>query len=86
MNTPIVLILTTVYNRKKYIGACIESVLASIYKDWELIIVDDQSNDNSVAIAQKYEEKDARIKVYINETNLGDYPNRNQAASYAQGK
>jgi glycosyltransferase involved in cell wall biosynthesis len=86
MNTPIVSILTTVYNREKYIEACIESVLASTYKDWELIIVDDQSNDNSVAIAQKYAEKDSHIKVYVNETNLGDYHNRNQAASYAQGK
>ena len=79
-------ILTTVYNREKYLAACIESVLASSYQDWELIIVDDVSNDTSVAIAQRYEQKDARIKVYVNDKNLGDYPNRNKAASYAKGK
>jgi len=83
---PFVSILTTVYNREKYIAACIESVLASTFQDWELIIVDDQSKDSSLSIARMYEAKDARIKVYLNETNLGDYPNRNQAASYATGK
>ena len=51
MNNPIASILTTVYNREKYIAACIDSVLASSYQDWELIIVDDVSSDTSVAIA-----------------------------------
>ena len=82
---PKVSILTTVYNREKYLAACIESLLASSYQDWELIIVDDVSKDASVAIAKSYEQKDARIKVYVNQTNLGDYPNRNKAASYAKG-
>ena len=83
---PIVSILTTVYNREKYLAACIDSVLASSYQNWELIIVDDVSSDGSVSIAQRYEKKDARIKVYVNDKNLGDYPNRNKAASYAKGK
>ena len=86
MSKPIVSVLTTVYNREKYLAACIDSVLASSYQDWELIIVDDVSTDTSVAIAKTYEQKDTRIKVYINDKNLGDYPNRNKAASYAKGK
>ena len=85
MTSSKVSILTTVYNREKYLAACIDSVLASSYQDWELIIVDDVSTDTSVAIAKNYEKKDARIKVYVNQTNLGDYPNRNKAASYAKG-
>tara|TARA_B110000977_G_C11023711_1_gene472336 strand:- start:488 stop:1351 length:864 start_codon:yes stop_codon:yes gene_type:complete len=85
MNNPKVSILTTVYNREKYIAACIESVLASTYQDWEMIIVDDQSTDASVAIAKEYAAQDSRISVYVNTTNLGDYPNRNKAASYATG-
>ena len=83
---PTVSILTTVYNREKYLADCIESVLASSYQDWELIIVDDQSTDASVAIAERYAAQDQRIHVYVNEQNLGDYPNRNQAAAYAKGK
>ena len=64
-------ILTTVYNREKYLAACIDSVLASSYQDWELIIVDDMSTDTSVAIAKRYEKKDARIKVYVRPNQFG---------------
>ncbi len=84
--TPLVSVLMTVYNREQYVAEAIESVIASNYKVWELIIVDDQSADNSVNIARVYAEKDPRISVYVNEKNLGDYPNRNRAASYAKGK
>jgi len=83
---PLVSILMTAYNREKYIGEAIESVLASSYKNFELIIVDDCSKDSTVTIARHYESTDARVKVYVNEKNLGDYPNRNQAASLASGK
>jgi glycosyltransferase involved in cell wall biosynthesis len=86
MSVPIISVLMTAYNQEKYISEAIESVLASTFKDFELIIVDDCSKDNTVEIARKYEELDSRIKVYINEDNLGDYPNRNKAASYAIGK
>ncbi len=75
----------TAYNRQKYIADAIESVLASTYRNLELIIVDDCSKDNTVAIARQYASKDSRVSVYVNEKNLGDYPNRNQAASYAKG-
>ena len=81
MNYPLVSVLITSYNREKYIGDAIQSVLDSTYKNFELIIVDDMSTDNSVGIAKSFEKKDNRIKVYINEANLGDYPNRNKAAS-----
>lgn len=86
MNNPLVSVLMTVYNREKYIAEAIESVINSSYQNWELIIVDDQSKDRSVEIARHYVQKDERIRLYINEVNLGDYPNRNRAASYAKGK
>lgn len=83
---PLVSVLMTVYNREKYVAQAIESVIKSTYKNWELIIVDDGSKDASVKIARSYEAQDNRIKVYVNEKNLGDYHNRNKAASYAKGK
>jgi glycosyltransferase involved in cell wall biosynthesis len=83
---PLVSILMTAYNREKYIAEAIESVLASTYKNFELIIVDDCSKDKTVEVAKSYEAIDCRVKVYVNEKNLGDYPNRNKAASYARGK
>jgi glycosyltransferase involved in cell wall biosynthesis len=86
MSQPLVSVLMTVYNREKYIAQAIESVLASSYQNFELVIVDDCSNDHSVEIARSFATKDARIRIYSNEKNLGDYPNRNVAASYAKGK
>ncbi|MEO6731321.1 MAG: glycosyltransferase family A protein [Ferruginibacter sp.] len=85
-NAPLVSVLMTAYNREKYIAEAIESVLASTCTNFELIIADDCSTDHTLAIAKKYEAIDARIKVFVNEKNLGDYPNRNRAASYAKGK
>ncbi|NJO90220.1 MAG: glycosyltransferase family 2 protein [Chloroflexia bacterium] len=51
-NNPLVSVLMTVYNREKYIAEAIESVINSTYQNWELIIVDDQSKDNSVDMAK----------------------------------
>lgn len=86
MDQPLVSVLMTAYNREKYIASAIESLLGSSYTDFELIIVDDNSADQTVSIAREYEMKDSRVRVYINDTNLGDYPNRNKAAGYAKGK
>jgi glycosyltransferase involved in cell wall biosynthesis len=86
MSQPVLVsVLMTAYNRQAFIAEAIESVLASTYLHFELIIVDDGSKDDTVSIAQSYAAKDQRIKVYINEQNLGDYKNRNKAASYAKG-
>jgi glycosyltransferase involved in cell wall biosynthesis len=76
----------TSYNREKYIADAIESVLASTYINFELIIVDDCSTDKTVEIAKSYEGKDSRVKVFVNETNLTQFGNRNKAASYAKGE
>ncbi|CAN5338639.1 hypothetical protein BH11BAC5_BH11BAC5_30170 [soil metagenome] len=84
--TPLLSVLMTAYNRELYIAEAIESVLNSTCKNFELIIVDDRSNDDTVKIAAAYAAKDLRIKIYLNEKNLGDYANRNKAASYATGK
>jgi glycosyltransferase involved in cell wall biosynthesis len=86
MNQPLVSILMTAYNRENFIGEAIQSVLASSYSNFELIIVDDGSHDRTVEIARRYAGDDSRIQVHCNETNLGDYLNRNKAASYAKGK
>ena len=85
MSAPLISVLTTAYNREKYIAQAIESVLASSFKDFELIIVDDCSKDHTVEIARRYT-SDPRVQVHVNEKNLGDYPNRNRAASLAKGQ
>ena len=86
MKEPLISVLITAYNRENYIAEAIESVLASTLSDFELIIVDDCSTDNTVAICKQYERSDNRVAVYLNEKNLGDYANRNRAAALAKGK
>ncbi len=83
---PLVSVLMTCYNREDYIVDAVESVLYSSFQDFELIISDDGSTDRTVEIIRGYESRDPRVKVFVNEKNLGDYFNRNKAASYAKGK
>jgi glycosyltransferase involved in cell wall biosynthesis len=83
---PLVSVIMTAYNREKYIGQAIQSVLSSTYQNFELIVVDDRSKDDTLAIANKFMKGDSRIRVFENGENLGDYPNRNRAASYAKGR
>ena len=82
---PLISILMTSYNREKYIAEAIESVLASTYKNFELIIVDDGSSDTTVQIIKQYQTNDTRIELFVNPQNLGDYLNRNLAVFYAKG-
>ena len=86
MSQPKVSILTTCYNRAHFLEETIKSVLAQTFEDFEYIIVDDCSTDGSIEIANRFANIDHRIKVYKNEVNLGDYPNRNRAASHATGE
>lgn len=79
-------VLTTCFNREDYLPLAIESVLSSTFTDFEYIIVDDGSADGTFEVAKSYEKKDDRIKAFTNGKNLGDYINRNKAASYATGK
>ena len=83
---PLVSVLMTSFNRENYIAFSIKSVLDSSFKDFELIILDDASTDNTFKIANSFAEFDNRIRLYRNENNLGDYPNRNKVASFAIGK
>ncbi|MDP3919971.1 MAG: glycosyltransferase family A protein [Candidatus Omnitrophota bacterium] len=84
MREPVISVLLTVYNREKFLPAAIESVLAQTYLDFELIIVDDGSEDRSLEVARQYE-SDSRVRIYSNEKNIGQFPNRNYAATLAKG-
>lgn len=79
-------IITPTYNCAKYIGETIESVINQSYKDWEMIIVDDCSKDDTKNIVQKYIEKDERIKYIRLEENSGAAIARNKAMELATGK
>jgi glycosyltransferase involved in cell wall biosynthesis len=83
--TPSVSVLLTAFNRERYVAAAIESVLAQTYSDFELIVCDDRSTDRTAEIAESYARRDDRIRVVVNERNLGQFENRRRAASIARG-
>lgn len=84
MDAKLVTIVTITYNSSKFIRQAIESVLAQSYSNFEYLISDDCSTDNTWEIIQDY--KDPRIRAWRNETNLGEYPNRNLTLSKATGE
>lgn len=82
---PLVSIVTPAYKAEPYIGQAIESVLAQTMPDWELIIVDDCSPDNTAQVVERYLD-DPRIKLLHNEQNMGASVARNRALEVAQGE
>ena len=60
-------IIIPVYQCKKIVSNIIEDILMQTYKDYEVLLVDDGSTDGSVRVCQKYEKKDSRIRVILNE-------------------
>lgn len=83
-NCPLVSIITPVYNSEKYIGETIESVLNQTYQNWEMLIVDDCSSDNTAEVMKRY--SDPRIKYFRLKENSGAAMARNYALEKAEGR
>ena len=73
------------YNQGEYIAECLGSVIEQTFTDWEAIVVNDGSIDNSLAIIEEYAKKDKRIKI-LNQTNQGVIVARNNAIKEAKGE
>lgn len=82
----LVSIVTPVYNASRYLAQTIESVLAQTYQEWELLLSDDCSTDDSIKIAKSFQNNDKRIKVLESSENTGPAGSRNRAIAAAQGK
>ena len=83
-HTPLVSIIMSVYNEERYLRQSLESLLGQTMSDFEIIIIDDCSNDRTVEIIESYH--DARIHLVRNETNQGLTRNLNKALEYCKGK
>lgn len=82
---PIISIIIPVYNAKKYLKQCIESVLSQTLQDIEIICIDDGSTDNSLELLKLYAQNDPRI-VIIEQENQGQSSARNAGLSVAKGE
>ena len=85
MEYRLVSIIIPIYNMAKYLHETLDSVLASDYPNFEVILMDDGSTDNSLDIAKEYAEKDARVSVHT-QSNSGPCVARNNAISLSHGE
>lgn len=85
MNTPLISIIIPVYKAEKYLHCCVDSVLAQSFTNFELILIDDGSPDNSGTICDEYAKQDRRIKVFHQE-NQGVSAARNLGIEQAKGE
>lgn len=83
MIKPLISICIPNYNNAKYLNVCIQSALNQVYRNTEIIFVDDCSSDRSLDIAQKYSKK---IKIYVNSSNIGQPKNTNKCVKLSKGK
>ena len=80
---PRVSVLMTTYNGERFIAESIDSVLGQGFRDFELVVVDDNSTDNTRPVLARY--GDPRLKVLHNETNLGVVGARNRGFAALRG-
>lgn len=74
------------YNAARFISASIDSVMAQTWTDWELLIVDDASKDDSGSVIRSYAERDVRIRPFFLQENCGAAAARNVALEHARGR
>lgn len=83
-NKPNISIIIPTYNRAATIGKTIDTFIAQTYKDWEMIVVDDHSKDNTKEVIEEYHKRDARINYMLNERKKGAQGARNTGIEHAQ--
>jgi teichuronic acid biosynthesis glycosyltransferase TuaG len=85
-NTPLISVITPFYNSEKFLDQTIQSVVNQTYSQWELLLVNDASIDNSKNIAEKYSAADSRIQLINLNKNSGAGVARNSGTQMAKGK
>ena len=83
---PSISIVTPLYNRENLVGQTIESVLQQSMDDWELLVVDDHSSDNSLAVVERFQKSDARVRVWSRKSDVKGAPAcRNEGLAESKG-
>ena len=85
MSTPLVSVIVPIYGVEAYIAQCARSVLGQTYAQWEMIIVDDGSSDDTPRIAGRYAARDGRVQL-IRQQNAGTARARNAGMRRARGR
>jgi glycosyltransferase involved in cell wall biosynthesis len=86
MKSVIISVIVPIYNAEKHLPACINSILLQTFRDFELLLINDASKDNSLVICNQYANKDNRIIVFNQKKNGGECVSRNVGIDNAKGK
>ena len=84
--TPLVSVIMPAYNAASFIEEAIGSVIAQTVTDWELVVIDDRSTDDTFAMAQRCVADDPRIRLLKNDTNMGVAKTRNRGIALSNGQ
>ena len=79
-------VIVPFYNGKKYLNECLDSILDQNFDDWNIVMIDDCSNDGSIQICEDFAKNDDRIKIIRNKVNIGPGLSRNKGIKLANGK
>lgn len=83
---PRVSILIPSYNHARFLPACVKGMQDQTFQDWEVILIDDGSSDESVELARDYAKGEPRLRVFVNERNLGTYGTEQRALEMSQAE
>ena len=86
MNEILISVIMPVYNAEHYVSEAVESVLNQTYKNFEFIVIDDFSTDNTYSILEKYAKADGRIRLFRNERNLQQAETTNFGIKQSKGE
>lgn len=81
---PIVSVIVPVYNCGQYLSKCLDSLICQTFQEWEAVVVNDGSRDNSLEIMRRYESRDSRFKV-VDQLNTGVVKARSNALRHVKG-
>src|SRR5262249_42264689 len=84
-SSPLVSVVMSVFNGEQFLAEAVESILSQSFRDFEFIVIDDGSTDNSATILESYLKKDSRLRVFHQE-NMGLVESLNRGCGLAQGR
>ena len=86
MNGPMVTVCIPVYNGYTFLERCLQAIVNQTYRNLEILVVDNQSTDDSAALLAAWARRDPRLRVVTNDSNIGLVPNRNRCIELAHGE
>jgi glycosyltransferase involved in cell wall biosynthesis/radical SAM superfamily enzyme YgiQ (UPF0313 family) len=84
MSSPCMSVVTACHNAGPFLSECLDSILGQTFTEWELLLLDDGSNDGTRAIIEQYAARDVRIRPFLFDDNKGPYVRRNHAINHAR--